>query len=210
MQLSQPLSTVSPGLSGRVLTVLTRTNAPLTGRTVATLVRPPASQSGVQASLDDFVAGGLVLKEPAGRAYLYRLNHDHLAAGPVLALANLALTLLESMQGEVAAWQIQPVVLWMFGSTARGEASTGSDIDLLVMRPDDTDADHDLWATQLSTLSSRVYGWTGNACHVLELSAAELTVMADRGEQLVDELSRDAIALVGPPPRSMLRRKVTR
>ena len=204
MNLSEPLASVVPGVRGRVLTVLARTDVPLTGRTVASLVRPSASQAGVQLSLNTLVAEGLVLSEPAGRAHLYRLNRDHLAAGLVLKLANLTHTLFDTITGYVSTWDLPAVAVWLFGSTVRGQAGVQSDVDLLVVRPDRVSLDDPQWLEQLHELSRLVHRWTGNACEVIDYSPSELIALTVSGERLAEELRRDTIALVGPHPRTLL------
>ena len=151
--LSHPFSNVCPGARGGVLTVLAHTEKPLTGRTVASLTKPHASLRAVQIALDDLVLNGVVLREHAGRAHLYTLNRDHLAAPAVLALANLHHELLGRLQAEVSSWTVETYATWMFGPAARGEAGTVSDIDLLVVRPDQVDDNDQIWMEQVADLS---------------------------------------------------------
>jgi predicted nucleotidyltransferase len=207
MNLSQPLATVSPGLHGRVLAVLARTDKPLTGRTVASLAQPHTSLRGVQVTLDDLVANGVVSRERVGRAYLYTLNLDHLAVAPILALANMRTELLERTSAEISAWDPVPDAVWLFGSVARGEADTDGDVDLLVVRPDTVDQDLPAWLEQVDALSGQITRWTGNGCEVLEFSSSELAVAVVRDERLVADLRRDAVPLAGAQPRALLRKK---
>lgn len=210
MQFSQPLATVFPGRHGRVLTVLANTHKPLTGRTVASLVQPHTSLRSVQVTLDDLVANGVVTRERAGRAYLYTLNSDHLAAAPIVALANMRTEMLDRIRAEVGAWDPPPVAVWLFGSVASGEADTDSDVDLLVVRPDTLDPDLPAWQQQADTLSSHISRWTGNDCVVLELSGSELAAAFERDERLVADLRRGAVPLAGAEPRTLLRQKAIR
>jgi len=210
MNLSQPLATVSPGLHGRVLAVLAGTDKPLTGRTVASLVQPHTSLRGVQVTLDDLLANGVVTREKAGRAYLYLLNHDHLAAAPILALANMRTELQDRISAEIIDWDPAPAAVWLFGSVARGEAGTDSDVDLLVARPDTVDADLPVWLEQVYTLSSHITRWAGNGCEVLELSSGELAAAVARDERLAVDLRRDAVPLAGAQPRALLRKRTIR
>lgn len=211
MRFSEPILDISPGLHGRVLATLARTDRPLTGRAVASLVRPQASHAGVRRVLNDLVLNGIVRVEPAGSARLYLLNRDHLAYPAVDILVNLRDVLIARVTAEAEAWGLPAVAVWMFGSAARGEAEPGSDIDILVVRPDDVDDDSDpAWLQQVDTLSDHISRWTGNGCEILELSATDLKDMIRRDERLVDELRRDAIPLVGTSPRQILSRRKTR
>src|SRR2546429_3878560 len=88
VNLSHPLELISHPLDGRILEVLSGADAAFTGRQVHALIGEHSAR-GVQLGLNRLRRQGIVTGTPAGRAVLYRLNTDHLAAGPVLALAQL-------------------------------------------------------------------------------------------------------------------------
>jgi len=208
--LSHPFSTVCPGARGGVLAVLAHTEKPLTGRTVASLTQPHASLRTVQVTLDDLVLNGVVLREHVGRAHLYTLNRNHLAAPAILALANLRHELLDRIRNEVSTWVVESDATWMFGSAARGDADADSDIDLLIVRPDSVDDGNQTWLQQVAQISEHVHDWTGNSCEVLELSVTELNAASERDDRLVADLRRDAVHVTGRTPRETLRRKAAR
>ena len=210
MQFSEPISAVSPGLHGRVLTVLARTDRPLTGRATAALLRRPGSTTGVQTVLDDLVRTGLVKAEPAGRARLYTINQHHLAYPAIGELVNLRETFLARLKSEIQIWERPALAVWWFGSTARGQGGPDSDVDLLVLRPDAGDGSDPRWLRQLDGLTERVKDWTGNSCEILELSGQEIAELVRRGDRLVTELREDAIPVAGTPPRQALNRKAAR
>ncbi|TDW89114.1 nucleotidyltransferase domain-containing protein [Kribbella sp. VKM Ac-2566] len=207
MQFPEPMSSVVPGLHGRVLGVLARTDRPLTGRAVAGLLRAPASPSGVQKVLDDLVSNGVVLAEPAGRARLYTLNRDHVAYQAIDQLARLRELLLERIKVEAKTWAVPAKAIWLFGSTARGQGGSDSDLDLLIVRSDDVDDSDPRWLEQVETLSAHATLWSGNSCEVVEYSAQEVQDLISHGERLVTELRRDAVPIAGSTPRQVLNRK---
>lgn len=196
MDLAQPLSSLVPSVDGDVLTVLARTEAPLTGRRVAALARR-GSRPAVQAVLDRLVAHGVVHAQPAGSAVLYTLNRDHLLADPVVAAVTARDRLLALLRERIEAWPLQALHTSMFGSTARGEAGPTSDLDVLVIRADDVDADDPAWAGQLAELEQLVASWTGNELSWFETNRDGLRRAAAEGEPLIDSLSRDGIHLTG-------------
>ncbi|WP_433009508.1 nucleotidyltransferase domain-containing protein [Kribbella sp. CA-294648] len=208
MQFSEPISAAFPGLHGRVLGVLARTERALTGRAVAGLVRPPASTSGVQKVLDDLVRNGLVVAEPAGRAKLYTFNRDHVAAPAIGELANLRDLFLGRLRSEAETWEVPAASVWLFGSTSRGEGGPASDVDILVVRPDDVSDSDPRWLAQLETLAGHATRWSGNPCNIVEYSTADLQRLIRRRERLITELRRDAIPLAGAPPHQTLTRKI--
>ncbi len=203
MKLGSPIGSVIPGVKGEVLTVHARTTEPLTGNVIAGLAGGRVSQTGANLALKTLVADGLVLSRPAGRANLYTLNRDHVAAGAVVELTELRHRLLARIGEQIATWKPQPVSTAVFGSVARGTAARRSDIDLLVIRPDEVDSDNEAWATQVMDLAVSVHAWSGNACEVLEYSQAEFADLVESGDTLVTNLRRDAVRLSGKPPRAL-------
>jgi len=203
MRLSEPLSTITPTLDAPVLRVLARANTALTAPTVAKLAGK-GSYEGVRNVLIRLSAQGLVIDTTAGNAHLYELNRDHLAAPAVTELADLRRRFIERVRGRMTEWTVAPTSAVLFGSVARGDERETSDIDLMVIRPDDTPEDNMQWRNQISSLQQSVERWTGNATSVLELSRKELQRMVATDHAIVTELRRDAIEIVGPPAHRLL------
>lgn len=208
VDLSDPLSTVIPCAHGPVLEVLARTDHPLSGRAVAALTDGKVSPARTRQVLADLVVNGLVLAQDAPPARLYRLNREHLAAEAVTALVNLRSTLLARVRATVQSWQPAAHAVWMFGSFARGTSDAGSDIDVLVVRPDSVDAEDPAWIAQLAAFANGVFAWTGNSCEIVEYRLADL---ADSlGARLADDLREQALVLIGDSPSTLLRRAKAR
>ncbi|MCZ7589168.1 MAG: nucleotidyltransferase domain-containing protein [Gaiella sp.] len=186
-----------------VLRVLRGTTRPLTGRDVARLVRA-GSQPSVNVSLRRLSDEGLVHVEEAGNAYLYTFNREHLAAPAVEVLADIRAELERRLRDEIGSWKIAPVHLSLFGSAARGDGDTKSDIDIFVVRPREVPGDDPHWREQLDTLSDQVLAWTGNHVGLSEMSEADIRRLRRERPPVVAELSRDAIAIVGPEPAELL------
>jgi hypothetical protein len=209
MRFVEPVATVVPGLHGQVLGVLARTDQALTGRAVAGLLRGSGSASGVQKVLDDLVSSGVVIAKPAGRARLYVLNREHVAFGAIDSLAHLRDVLLDRIRAEVKSWALPAQAVWLFGSTARSEGDVGSDLDLLIVRPDEVDESDPRWLEQVEALTIHATAWSGNSCEVVEYSATEIAALVGRGERLATELRRDAVPITGATPRQTLTRKAS-
>jgi predicted nucleotidyltransferase len=189
-----------------VLRVLRGTTRPFTGREVARLVRT-GSQPTVNASLRRLSDEGLVHVEEAGNAYLYTLNREHLAAPAVELLAGIRAELERRLRDEIAGWRIAPVHVSVFGSAARGDGDTRSDIDIFVVRPRDVPDDDPGWREQLDLLSDHVLAWTGNHVGLSEMSEADVRRLRRERPPVVAELTRDAIAIAGPEPAELLGRR---
>jgi predicted nucleotidyltransferase len=196
MDISRPWALIRSPIDMEVLLVLRGTTRPLTGREVARLVRA-GSQPAVNAVLRRLATEGVVHAEEAGNAYLYTLNREHLAVPALEQLLGIRSELERRLRAEIADWEIAPAHASIFGSAARGEGDTHSDIDLFVVRPARVAEDDPRWRAQLERLSSRVYGWTGNHVGLSELSAADVRRLRRERPPVVEELRRDAITLAG-------------
>lgn len=204
MDMGNPTAAVTPTLDGPVLSVLAGTTRPLTGRAIARLV-PHGSQKGVQLVLNRLTGQGLVQRQEAGRAALYELNRDHVAAPAAEALAGIRARLFKRLRGTLAGWTIRANHASMFGSAARGDRDNESDIDLFIVRPKATAEDDAAWREQLDRLARDVSAWTGNEAGIVEVSAADVERLRDERPAVVDELERDGIDLAGRKLRSLLR-----
>jgi len=196
MDISRPWALIRSPIDMEVLLVLRGTTRPLTGREVARLVRA-GSQPAVNAVLRRLAEEGVVHAEEAGNAYLYTLNREHLAAPALEQLLGIRSELERRLRAEIADWEIAPAHASIFGSAARGDGDTHSDIDLFVVRPARVAEYDPRWRAQLERLSSRVYSWTGNHVGLSELSAADVRRLRRERPPVVEELRRDAVTLAG-------------
>lgn len=188
------LATLDPhGL--RMLRVLLGGGPPMTGRALARVTG--LSQSTAQRGLARLRQAGLVVVEHAPPALIYRANTEHLAMPALAALVRLEEQLRARFAEQVAGWKRQPESLLVFGSVARGQATPASDVDILVVRPQDTEPDEETWQGQLADLADRTLRWTGRRASVIELSAAEARDgLAEREPYLV-EADREGWLIAG-------------
>jgi hypothetical protein len=207
VNLAHPISSVVPGVAGSVLSILGTTDTPLTGRRVAELAGDRCSRSGVNRSLRQLVLSGIVRCEHAGRSNLYSLNRHHIAASAIDLLVQLRETLLTRIATEVAAWPVMPAALWMFGSAARATGTEASDIDLLLVRPEEVEEDDETWNSGVLGLRIAVREWTGNTCQILDYGEVEFAALVDADDPLVGSLRREAVAIAGDTPRERIVRR---
>jgi predicted nucleotidyltransferase len=196
MDLSRPYTAVCPTLDGEVLQVLAGTTMSLTGRQVA-LLTGRTSHSGVLATLHRLTEQGLVDRVELSRAFLFALNRDHLAAGAVEILVSLREKLIDEIRRTVGEWPIAPVHISLFGSAARGDGGTQSDIDLFVVRASAVDEDEPSWRDQIDDLSRRIQRWTGNHASVVERDESQLARLREAQPPIFGELLSDAIVISG-------------
>lgn len=193
-----------PAGTEAVLRVLAGRDAPLGVRAVARLAGVSANRASQV--LADLAEHGLVLVEEHGAGRLCRLNRAHLAAEPLLTLVGLRGRLLEFLRSEVGSWPRRPLHVSLFGSAARGDGATGSDLDLLVIRTEPrNDAEAERWDQQLFDSGERIFAATGNRAAWLVTSPADLRRAVDAREPIVAEWRRDAIHLAGRRLDALLR-----
>jgi predicted nucleotidyltransferase/biotin operon repressor len=205
MDVGSPHRAVVAGLDGDVLVLLAGTTQPMSGREIAERLGL-RSHDGVRKSLQRLTSQGIVVREGFGNAYLHRLNREHLGAAAVLALAAMRTALWTRIRETVAPWQIQPAHLSAFGSAARGDGDSESDIDLLVVRSTGTPELDATWLEQVEGLRERVEAWTGNRVSIIELADQELTQLMARPQDqpVLRAVLTEGIDLAGTPARRLL------
>jgi predicted nucleotidyltransferase len=207
MDLANPLRTVAPTVDADVLAVLARTRLPLTGAGVQRLAGRSYTQvSGV---LRRLVEHGLVDVERHGRTNSYQLNRDHVLAPAVESVVAADDEVEARLRAALEAWTPPPVAAAIFGSFARRDGDAGSDVDVLLVRPDEVDGDDPAWTAQRYDLARRLERWIGNPAQMVEVSAGELRGALRRSDALVASLRRDGRDLTGRSLRSLLSRSRT-
>ena len=204
MDWSRPQSVLLPRIEGAVIAVLAGTTRPLSGREVARIAG--TSVNGAWRALRRFVEHGLVIEQEAGSgaALLYTLNRSHLAADAVFVLANLRDRFLQRVNEALGEWSAQPVHASIFGSAARGDGNTASDVDFFLVRSDGIAEDDEVWRAQINQLAEDVRRWTGNHAGIVEASRSDLRRLARERPPIIEDLERDSITLLGAPVAELL------
>ncbi len=205
MDLSRPLATLLPASDAGAITVLAGTAAALTGRRVAELAGESSHPSTLRA-LNRLVGQGIVFREAAGRANLYRLNRDHLLVPALLELVDAAERLRGRLAEAIASWPVPALHASLYGSAARGDATSTSDLDVLVVRAEDlAPVERQRWDDQLAELEATVFRWTGNRLSWLDTTPSDLRRAAAAGEPIFQSWRDDALLLTGRPLTTLLR-----
>jgi predicted nucleotidyltransferase len=191
MLFNEPFGGVIPGARGAVLAAVLRTDTPLTGRQIHSLVSDDYSLWTVQQALNVLTQLGLVNTQTIGRAGVHTVNEGHYAVAPLRALLDPIAALTDTVH-EAVGDDVKAVIL--FGSLARGEAHLGSDIDLAVIAPASWNGRTELEDTVRTRL--------GNDCDVLIFTPAEFTRLAATGEPVVDVILAYGVPLIGSIPRA--------
>jgi predicted nucleotidyltransferase len=206
VDLAHPLSLVADSTTTRVLEVLAGTTRPLTGREVHRIAGR-TSVATVWRTLQRLGKQGLVDVNERGNATYYVANREHLAWPAVETLVRLRSAFIDRLTQQIKAWPVQPLHASLFGSTARGDSKSDSDVDILVVTDNDMSPDDQtVWANQVSTLRDDVAQWTGNAGQVFDIDLNRLHEHRSADDPLVDAWVREGIILAGAPLPEVLGR----
>jgi len=186
MDVSMPISTVTPSLDGPVLTALAATSSPI-GLAEVHRRAGRGSKSGVRSVLVRMVDEGVVVEVPGG----YLLNRDHIATPAIELMANLHGELVSRIRGHVQGWTTQPALVGMFGSAARRDGDSDSDIDVLVV------SDGPDLADRVDQLAAQITGWTGNRAHVIGRTPEEIARLTRDKESILAEWVRELVVIIG-------------
>lgn len=137
--------------------------------------------------LGRMVEDGLVHEVPGG----FVLNREHVAAAAVVLLADLHGELVRRIRAAVERWGGDVLLVGLFGSAARRDGDTSSDIDVLVV----SDAD-DLGGF-VDQLSEQIRSWTGNRAQVIGMPPGELQRLRRADEPIVSSWERELLAICG-------------
>ena len=203
MDVAHPHTVLGTTLEAEVLIVLAHTRRPLTGRELSRLVRR-GSQSGVNRALRRLEAHGIVEAQEAGRSVMHTLNRQHLAAPAVELLANLRTEFLRRLRDSLRRWKPAPLHASLFGSAARADGNSASDLDVFLVRPRNFREDDARWRAQVEAWLHEVRQLTGNRVSLAEVSERDLSRLRRRRPAIVKSLEKDAITLAGPDVPGLL------
>ncbi len=183
-------------MESAVLEVLAGTESGLGTTQIARLARR-GTRPGHQKALDRLYEHGLVLAEPSNNGYVYRLNRDHVLVPALMMALEARQVAIERLGAAVERLEPAPTHASLFGSFARHEGTPDSDIDLLLVVPDERDRHSDKWQRQISGLEDAVSAWTGNPLEVLVFTVSTLADAIRAGEPIVESLREDSLPLLG-------------
>ena len=173
LRLQNPFAGVNTtGLDSQVLLVLAGADQYLTVREIHRMLPEGGSLEGVRKAVHRLVDQGTILVMFVGRSAGYTLNREHLLAEPILQIADAKQELVRRLSREISKWEVQPLTVKLFGSAARGDMEDESDVDLLVVLPDEISFDEGF--TLVDELTSRASRWTGNDVRPLLYRAEEV------------------------------------
>ena len=200
MDLESPLRTIASPVEAEVLRVLAGADADFSSSQVHRLIGS-ASPYGVRKALARLADSGLVLSLTQGNWTLWRGNRHHVLWPSIELAVDARRALVSRLRDQFA--ERNELLVYLYGSFARRSATPESDIDILIVYPDDVE--HDALVDFAHNLSQQVLAWTGNEGHVNSVTRSWLSAAIDGGDSVVMSIRQDAVALIGPEFEQLIR-----
>jgi predicted nucleotidyltransferase len=200
MDLESPLRTIASPVEAETLRVLAGADTEFSASHVHRLVET-GSPYGIRKALTRLTNSGLVLAQSHGTTTFWRGNRDHVLWPAIESAVNARRELLERLRRRFS--ERSELAAYLYGSFARRAARPDSDIDLLVVYPDDEpeesilDFAHDL--------RENILVWTGNKGQILNATRSGLRDSIARADSVMTSIRHDAVPLVGPEFEQLFR-----
>jgi DNA-binding transcriptional ArsR family regulator len=178
-----------------VLAALLGTSGELNLRTIARVAGVSIAQ--VSRVLPGLVDLGILERREVPPSSLFRLVPEHVATRALLELADARNAVLTEMGRAASRIRPVPVSVIAFGSFARGDSELDSDIDVIIVRPSDTDPDDDRWTETIERWRTGVSRVAGNTVQILDVGATEIAAKLSGGAQLWLDVHRDGQVVFG-------------
>jgi DNA-binding MarR family transcriptional regulator len=203
MDYAHSVEALIPGVHGRVLGALARTQGDLSMRQVAKLAAvSPTQASEVLGRLGKL---GVIQRRDVGRSALVRLDRSNAAGRLIERLATLHGEVLEQLRDAAADIAPTPAALVVFGSFARGQATPESDVDVLAVRPKGIGADDEQWVSSLGHWADLAGHIAGNPVNLIDVALSDVRPRPKLDGRLWRNIKTDGISLVGPDPEDILK-----
>ena len=200
MRLANPAAALLGEKDARLLLELYRRAEPLSGRGIAANAGVPVTSA--QRILARYADAGLVTVTTSAHASTYELNRKHVLYDAIFELLAAPAKLKETIGSIVQRWAGSAVTAAVFGSSARGDDSSDSDLDILVVTPVDF-ADDRIDGLRRE-LEDTVGLATGRTVQVFNVDQQQFSKMVRSHDSLIDSLERDADTVIGTDVRTLI------
>jgi len=190
-----PIESVVPGVRGKLLAALAGVEGGLTLRQLAGV----AEVSVARASLvvRELVDLGVLDRRDIGRSALLTIAPNHIVGRFILQLGDLRETVFQELRKVAAYIRPAPAALIVFGSVARGTATSASDLDVVVIRPIEVTEDDDEWEAMVSEWARVAHDLTGNRVNRIDVDLGDLASLNWEEGRLWADVAAHGVVLVG-------------
>jgi predicted nucleotidyltransferase len=134
----------------------------------------------------------------------FELNQSHILTKHLVAIDHAKDDMLDVVRGRVAQWPREPRAVVLFGSVARNDDTSASDIDLLVVWKGKRAPSED-WNSDKIRLAEAVQASVGSVANIVDFSGPEWEAAVAAEERLVGEIARDGVSVTGTAVRTLTR-----
>lgn len=198
MNLSQPGADLLGETPVALLRALARRTSAASGRELGRLAGI-SSPSTAHRALAELVRAGLVTATESSHATLFTLNREHALWTPVENMLGIPAKIDHMIKSIVDDALGDTATVALFGSVARGDATSASDIDIALVVADGVRPES--VADVTDQLIERLTVFTGNPVQVVAISRAQLAEMIAENDPLIDSWVADARTIGGPDLR---------
>ncbi|WP_166999525.1 nucleotidyltransferase domain-containing protein [Paramicrobacterium fandaimingii] len=193
MDLDLPLADILGANGARILRRLGLVGTPLSMRRIAELTSVPIASASRE--LARFQRIGLVTRNDSGGASLWTLNRDHAFWGPLQDILATPQRIEQAIRSISSEMLTDNTTVALYGSFVRGEGTSESDIDVLV-----------IWGTRsaederemiLTTIRDRISTLTGNSVDIIAFDPADIHDLVEANDPLVNSWLADARTVAG-------------
>lgn len=164
-------------------------------RTIARLARVSIAQAS--RVLPGLVDLGMIERREVPPSSMFRLVPEHVATRALLELASSRDVVIAEIGRAASEMSPEPVSVITFGSFARGDSEIDSDIDVIVVRPTEVDADDEEWSQAIERWRAVVGRVAGNTVEVLDLDVDAVAAKLSSESQLWRDIHRDGQVVFG-------------
>jgi len=175
-------------------------------RAVDVAQRTGLTIAGAQRALMSLAGTGIIVQIVQGRGAVYRWNEEHPFASLLAALFDSERQRRTAVQDAAVNWletaHAHPLALWWFGSSARGTDTFESDVDLMIVGPDDRTATQAIANTLEETLAPVGIRFALRP-NIIAYTTADFHTLPEKDPTMWANLISDAIVLHGPTPERL-------
>ena len=199
----RPTHTIESLLGSRsrlaVLRVLHGVGIPLNASQLA--ARTGLSWTAVSTVLDELAEMGVINSSSAGRANIHSLNRESVYVTDLIDPIFVAEERIpDEMLAELSrTFESQGLAMLLFGSYARGEQASESDVDVAIVAADAMAKD--LVEETVDAYQAHFLSRYGAALSAIVYDVAEAAALSEAAPAFAAQLVGDAIVLFGPHPR---------
>jgi len=190
----RPVEAVIPGAQGKLLAVFAETTAGLSVRTAARLSGVSLAQTS--RILPELATLGVLDRTEIPPSTVYQLVEENVASRAIRLLARSRDQVLAEL-GELAKSMVAPPVsIIVFGSFARGEAGSESDVDVVMVRERHVDANSE-WSEGMDQWRRGARRLTGNEVEVMEVDELEVGSLLRSRRPVWHDIRQDGVVVFG-------------